>query len=518
MSLGVPLALAGLAALPLLWWLHRRRARPRVVVLPSLMFLRPEAEAARRPRPRRVDLELLAALLAAALLVLGAADPRLARETTGRRVRVVVSGGAPLEARGARARVDAALAALRAGLGPDDEVKVHTLPPEAGGPRPALEEVLAAAGAGAADLRLVLSDLEPPPEASGVAWVGVGDAQARNVGVVAARVEPDAAGAPVLFATLCAGPAGGLGAEVEVQAGGAAPARRALDLEAGACRSLEVPLDAAVAAVTLRVRAAGDVLAADDTVELVRDPLAVHASAALPPALRARLALALDAIAGPGGHRWVADPAAPADLAVLGEGDAAAPRARRTLRLRLEVPGAPTVALAPGPAPPGRGAAAELSAAQADWRLPARAPAPDPAEAVLLLAPTAAGPRPLLVGRGAEVRLLADPRLGAPAPLATAFWPLLLARLLEEGGGRPAGAGGWRARGLLDAPSTALGRFASPVGGLGRALPAPRPRPPLALRPFLLLGAVLALLFVWLAPWWTARAGRAGAGPARRAA
>ena len=93
MSFGVPWALAGLAALPLIWWLHRRLRRPPEQLLPSLMFLQDEDETRALPRGRRLDAELLLALSAACLLALAAAGPRIVHARAHRVIRVVVSGG-----------------------------------------------------------------------------------------------------------------------------------------------------------------------------------------------------------------------------------------------------------------------------------------------------------------------------------------------------------------------------------------------------------------------------------------
>jgi hypothetical protein len=75
-TLDRPWALLLVAALPVLWWLHRRAAPPQVVRVASLLPFRTAGGVpARQPR-RAFDLVLASLLAAAALLALSAAQPR----------------------------------------------------------------------------------------------------------------------------------------------------------------------------------------------------------------------------------------------------------------------------------------------------------------------------------------------------------------------------------------------------------------------------------------------------------
>ncbi|MBI2922604.1 MAG: BatA domain-containing protein, partial [Planctomycetes bacterium] len=121
LSAAHPAALAGLAALPILWWLHRARLRPQERPWPSLLLwkrLPPPAPAAVARFRRRANLALLLALAAAASLTVGAAG--LSWETRRPEPpRVAVVLDATASARGAfealRADADAFVASLPPG-------------------------------------------------------------------------------------------------------------------------------------------------------------------------------------------------------------------------------------------------------------------------------------------------------------------------------------------------------------------------------------------------------------------
>ena len=124
-SLAHPYALAGLAALPLLVWLHRRRRRPVPVTVPSLLFLEAEGAEVGAPERIRSDPELWLALLAAAFGSLAAAGPAWTAGRPGRTVRVVVDASPAMQARDAAgvtaaSRAEAEVDALREALGPAD--------------------------------------------------------------------------------------------------------------------------------------------------------------------------------------------------------------------------------------------------------------------------------------------------------------------------------------------------------------------------------------------------------------
>ena len=75
MTFSVPWALWGLAAIPVLIWLDRRRRRPRLRRWPSLVLWRVVQEGAEPVRRRAVDRLLLLECAAALFLTLAAGDP-----------------------------------------------------------------------------------------------------------------------------------------------------------------------------------------------------------------------------------------------------------------------------------------------------------------------------------------------------------------------------------------------------------------------------------------------------------
>ncbi len=83
MTFAAPAWLVLLAAVPLLWWLHRRLRRPREVVVASIAPFRGDVEVSSSAAPSRPwDVELWLVLGAAALLALAAAAPELGGSDT----------------------------------------------------------------------------------------------------------------------------------------------------------------------------------------------------------------------------------------------------------------------------------------------------------------------------------------------------------------------------------------------------------------------------------------------------
>ena len=126
MSLGYPIALSGLALIPVLILLERWRRRPRPRVWPSLLLWRAIAEVD-APARRRIEPLLLLECAAVLLLSLAGAEPALDAGRRARTVVVLIDVGPHMEARradGTRAR-DTTLREVRrleAALDEDDVV------------------------------------------------------------------------------------------------------------------------------------------------------------------------------------------------------------------------------------------------------------------------------------------------------------------------------------------------------------------------------------------------------------
>lgn len=504
-ALDAPAALVGLAALPVLYWLHRRRTRALPVVVPSLRFLDPDDDAQREARTQRLDLNLLLSLLGAAAVALAAAGPRVRASHAPKTVRVVVDEGVAMAARSAdgttaRERAEQVVDTLRALLRTGEDL-VRAFGP--GDPADRAER-------GRAALRLVVTD-RARDAGPGVIVVAVGDPDGRNAGIVAAAPaelpdppDPEASGD------------GAAGRAVFVTVRNDAPVARALRLtaEGGASAAFDVPAFGLVSRTLAVPAGEGPIrvtlsdpdgaLAADDRVTLDVAPPSVAVAgpdAGLPEAHGALVRATLDVVA-PG---WKPAPPSAARLRI---------GARAT-----EVAGGVDVVLRP--VPPGgasvrapRGAPRErppspygddldpvgLDLVYApDPRLPAasdgsgrgdpgRAPDADPA------------PWPLLrVGVGpagaSRVEVCFDPLLGVPPPADTALWPLLLDNVVQAAVGTPT-SGGARVLGLLPHEATRLGRDRVPLDreAVRRALDAAPPDgvpPSFPLRaPLLVLAAV----------------------------
>lgn len=510
MSFVSPWALVGLAALPVLWWLHRRLRRPPVRALPSLMFLLDEHELRSLPRGRRFDAELFLALAAAALLAFAAAGPLLVRGSARRVARVVVAGGAPAATRAAA--IQETLDAIRAAA---DEIIVVAEPTggDPGGGRPGDATLLAAARVGEASVRYVISDRGPREEVDDVTWIALGAPDAVNQGIVAVSVGGTDR-EPALFVNVINDGAEPVRLSVHVQ-GDAASQQVALAVPAGALRPVQIPADPRTRRLAIELRAVGgaphrDAMPADDRVELVRDAVAVFVDQRLPPKLRARTRAALEASRTTEGIRYVTKPAE-ARLIVTARGAAARGGDVWTLELEAAPEGAPVERPGRGRDESGRGLLVQdLSTGGVDWVYPAGAHRRD-ADETVLLARRGANAWPIVLRAGRIVRLVPDPLRGRPAPVDTSFWPLLVDNLLAAvDGGRPSGAG-FRAKGLLDADSSRVGRAVRPFdpAGLRSAQPLAG-APPRALRTLLTCAALLCMVLLWMAPqlWRLSAAGR----------
>jgi hypothetical protein len=512
-----PWALIGLAALPVVWWLHRRRKRPRPVLLPSLLFLRPEPEAA-PARRHALDPELWLSLLAVGLLVGAAAGPRVLERAAGRTVRLVVSGGLPAAARGYRERVEDVVSRIEAALGPADRL-VRASEPSAGTPldvRPRPDTLLAAAQAGEAAWRVVVSDAAAPADSAGVTWVSVGRADAFNVGIVATALTPRDGGFE-LFVNVRGDDQRAATVRLAVRDHDAVLAEHGLEIPAGAHASHTFPIPRIGLAfhVTLERPDGGawsDDLAADDLVRFERTPVRLHLDPALPLPLRRAVEDALVASLGRQGYQLATRDLA---LAIVVAGTTTAP------------PDAPwRLVLHPAPADGALSAGVgmdrvrpdvlvrDLSTAGVDLVYAPGAAAAPPRDLVDVLWRDGDGRRWPVVARGEQVvHFLPDPTRGRPSPVDTPLWPLFLDGLLGEIAGHGAAdAAGYRRLGSSDDASTALGRSATDlvVPDLAASPPdvAPRVR---SLRSPLLLAALLALLVLWIVPW----SGRHARRPAR---
>lgn len=485
-ALAHPYALAGLATLPVLVWLHRRRRRPVPVVVPSLLFLEGEPADVGAPERLRSDPELWLSLLAAALVSLAAAAPTWTSGRPGRTVRVVVDASPGMRARdasGATAaeRAEAAVDALRDALGPADRFLRVDVPSA---------RLAAAAAAGSASLRVVVTDRARADLPLGVRTVLVGTPTAVNAGLVALDVVGE-----------------GVERSVHLVVWNDAPEaiRVSLARDGGASVALDVPPHGATRATLawpvgdpdvpteIRLADATGALASDDVVAIDPRPVLVGFATdpdALPPAYASAVRRALDAVA-PGA--WREGTTGPG-LVWFGPA-ALAPKGTAVVVELHPVPAGATAVRAPPGAP--------LEPLQ-----PEIAPDLDPTGCELVYAPSvAAGPPYPLV----RARRLApdgplvldwcpDPLAGAPAPVDHPVWPLFLDDVVAHVRGR-AGPTGLRVRGLLDLEATQLGRDVAPFDPAWLAS-ASFDRAPRAIPlpwPLLALGSI-CLGMLWLAP------------------
>jgi len=486
-SLAHPYALAGLAALPVLVWLHRRRRRPVPVTYPSLLFL--EAEGAEVGAPERVrsDPELWLALLAAAFGSLAAAGPAWTAGRPGRTVRVVVDASPRMQARDAAgatsaSRAEAEVDALREALGPSDRfLRIDVTAPA---------RLASAAAGGVASLRVVVTDRARADLPFGVRPVLVGVPAAVNAGLVALDVVGTGAGRAIHVVVANDAPEA-IHASLSRDAG----AVLAVDVPAHGAASTSIPWPVADPDVPTEVRLEDPrgALAADDVVRIDPRPVLVGIAderQGLPAAYASAVRAALDAVA-PGAWReatsgrglvWFGPAAlAPRDAAVVVE-------------LHPVAPGATAVR-----APPG--AALEPSE-------PEVAPDLDPTGCELVYAAAVATgpPFPLVrVRQGAPggplvVDWCPDPLAGSPPPVDHPVWPIFIDDVVARARGRT-GPAGLRVQGLIDLETTRLGRDVAPFD---RAwlVAAPLDLAPRTLAwglPLLALGSI-CLALLWLVP------------------
>lgn len=513
MSLLAPWALLGLLALPVLLWLHRLLAEPRRTVLPSLLFFVEDAGALVRGERRRRDVDLWITLGAGLALGLAAAGPQWARGEPGRRVRVVVSGGAPAAQRGYDERVERALSPLRAALGPSDALEVVAWPgtgsvPERRGPRPLPAALAAAAQAGAPGLAVVVSDALPAEPPAGVRWIAVGDAALVNLAIVAADLEPLERGARLLVSVLNHGRAT-VRATVAARVPGAAAdlVRREVLLGPDALEAVLEPLTEAPDALELSVRGderdPGDALEADDRVLLLRRPFSWGGlEGAGQAALRRAVAAALEAVLGAPTQGPTPVPGSQADLWVeaLPPGEASAPPGNRLRLVTDALPYARRRLAGQSVQVQPHALTRDLDLSGVDLVL---ALPPQPRGVPLLLARGAEGDAAVLTLEGTCVTLWADPLTGQPPLVDTPVWPLLLENVARFLGGEGAGPG-LRRQGLLDPASSRLGRLAAALPPEVLAgVPLLHPPAPWNLRVPLCLAGLGLLLALW---WRGARA------------
>jgi len=175
-TFATPWALLGLALVPVLVLLERRRRRPRARTWPSLLLWRAIGAVA-APRRRRLDPLLLAECIAVVLASLAAAEPRLAPARGDRgEIVVLLDDGPHLDAR--RADGTTARAATRR------EIARIPAPVRV----VAVQGDLAAAAAALPDA--IVATTRPDPGLGDRVVLGLAP-QGRNVGIAAVAVEDD---------------------------------------------------------------------------------------------------------------------------------------------------------------------------------------------------------------------------------------------------------------------------------------------------------------------------------------
>ncbi len=177
MTFEVPLALLGLAAVPILILLDRIRRRPKRTLWPSLAVWQTVAGTAETKRRRAFDSLLLIECAAAALLALAAAGPLLPGETAVRRVAVLFDEGPHMGAEGVRAASLREWEHLKDALD-DGDIIVEF--------RTVDDVAAAAARLPPVDMRVVVTDR---PEVSGPNLIVIGrTARGPNVGIDAVEL------------------------------------------------------------------------------------------------------------------------------------------------------------------------------------------------------------------------------------------------------------------------------------------------------------------------------------------
>ncbi len=483
-------ALAGLVVVPVIYWLHKRKAKPQIVELPTLLFLVDEDEREHRPRTRRLDLEAVLAMCAAALLTLAAMGPRIDGGDPERRVRVVVAAGSVEASEGYADRYGQVLAHVAATTRADPVV-IHE--PALGLLRPSDDDLLAAARAAPAAVRIVISDRLPETDPGDVRWVAIGNPDAGNVGIVAVDVSAKDGGYEV-FGTV-------LNDATRVTSATVRLGEQQVtldDMQPGSYRSftLETSSIEAGAKLVCTSDLPVDDLPADDEVVLDPRPASVSIDPDLPSRLRDAIRDGLIAAVGEAGYRESED------------GDIAFVSGRKPVGAASRVSFDPIRDDAVVSAPAGvdivrrHALTRDLSVRGADLQYRRGAQRMRDGE-TLLLGRGGGSNWPVLVARSnGALRFAPDPTRGATPLIDTAFWPLFLENLI---GGEAASAG-VRIRGLLDLDASRLGRDVAPFDPtwITAAKPDVVP-PPTSLRAPLTVAGLLCLLALWSLPLLRAR-------------
>lgn len=485
-ALTAPFALVGLAAAPILVWLHRRRSRPLVVDVPSLLFLEGEPDEVLAPERIRLDRELLLGLAAILCLALAAAGPVWTGAREGRTVRVGIDTGPAMSARSSAgstpaSRAQDAVRALRRELGEKDRLDLVT------GTGSELLRLLREGGAG---LRVLVSDRLPAEPLLGVKLVGVGDRETENAGIVAVDVFEGPSRERQLF--------------VNVRNDASRPRRLSLNV-GGREQALDVPAGEARSVIFSRaayddgawdvaLSDEGGALAVDDHVVLDPSPMPVAFATpaqGLPVEHAAAVRRALDSIAPQG---WTETPDG-AHLLWVGPRGSAPQGAAAVLELHP---------LPAGVAPFKPGPRASIEPMD-----PALGKDLDPAGCDLAFDPNVVGaaPYPLFrrhetIGRQVpHIEWFPDPLVGSPAPVDHPIWPLFLDNVLSALHGRR-GPHGYRVTGALDPEGTWLGREDRPgdFAAWVASTPTAASRHDRPLSPVLVVAGAICLGLLWLAP------------------
>lgn len=304
-----PWAFAALAvAVPLVWWWHRRRGRPRTVVVSGLAHWRAVAHATPNRR-RAASLELAVAIATVVALVVGAAGPVVVGNREAAQWTVVVDRSASVGATRVDAPYAAAIEQLDAWAASDavaPAFDVVAIPPLDGDATlaavararparvasdPAFDRTVRAAVAAGGTV-VAIADRPPPRDLAGVGWIRLATPAGRNAAI--AWVRPDAR--PPTVGVYNDGDTS-IARPLELVRDGRVTSVASCAVAPGQTATVALP-DSVVLAAGDRLRLAGeDANALDDSVTVRGAGLAiadVHADAPVPAALVA----ALDAAAG----------------------------------------------------------------------------------------------------------------------------------------------------------------------------------------------------------------------------
>ncbi len=502
MSFAAPWAVIGFVVLPLIYWLHKRKSKPRVVDLPTLLFLVDEDEREHQPRTRRLDLESVLAMCTAALLTLAAIGPQLEGGEPVRRVRVVVAAGPLLKVKGYELRAldvyaDIPRAVSKLGHARRGGRQLEVVyEPEGGNRRASDDDLLAAARAAPAAVRIVVSDRLPTIDTGDVHWVAIGDPEAANVGIVAVDVTPKDDGYEV-FGTVINDSS--QTATVGVTFGAIEKALGALEPGAFRSFSLTTPSIEPKARLVCTSDLPADHQPADDEIDLDPRPTSVWLDPQLPAALATAIRNGLMAAVGAQGFDESDD--AEIRFTISRSGGH-----RDAIHVMFQPIGDDRIVRSAGgiDVVHSHPFTRDLSARSADLHYVRGAEVVHEAERLLL---GLGGRRiwPVLIrdrDNRKFVRFAPDPTRGSPALVDTPFWPLFMQNLV----GGHATSAGVRVHGVLDADASRLGRDVSPFdnGWITSAKPDVVP-PPTSLRMPLLLLGLLCLFGLWMLPVLRAR-------------